>query len=103
MKMIDLKCPSCGAQLKAEDGLETFYCQYCGHRIILAEQSKETVRAKLITNLVNKGEAFYERRAKEADEERKAASRRVWIGILIFSIIAFLFCLAGLLMKLFGL
>ena len=102
MKSIELKCPSCGATLKPEDGLETFYCQYCGRQIILADQSKTMIRAKLITKIVDKAENFYERRAKEAKEERRAAKKRIWIGILIFFIIAFLFFILSLIAKLIG-
>ena len=36
MQVIHLQCPSCGNNLEVEDGLETFFCQYCGHRIVLS-------------------------------------------------------------------
>lgn len=41
-----LKCPNCDGDLTVEDGLDTFYCKYCGHKIVLRGQSAAAYRAK---------------------------------------------------------
>ena len=41
-----LKCPNCNAALEIENGLDTFYCKYCGYKILLNGQSKAAYRAK---------------------------------------------------------
>jgi uncharacterized Zn finger protein (UPF0148 family) len=46
MKMLALKCPNCGASVKAENGIDTFFCRYCGYEIILDGQSAASVKAK---------------------------------------------------------
>ena len=46
MKERSLVCPKCGATLEIEDGLDMFYCKYCGNRIVLEGQSKVAYRAK---------------------------------------------------------
>lgn len=47
MRLIDLKCPCCNANIDIEDGIDTFYCKYCGTRIILEGQSRDSINAKV--------------------------------------------------------
>ena len=47
MKIVYLKCPSCNANIDIEDGIDTFYCKYCGTRIILDGLSKDSINAKI--------------------------------------------------------
>lgn len=35
MELKTLSCPNCGANLEIEDGIDTFFCKYCGYKIIL--------------------------------------------------------------------
>ena len=35
MKTFALKCPNCNGDLTIEDGLDTFFCMYCGYKIML--------------------------------------------------------------------
>ena len=39
MKLIEFKCPSCGADLKTDASREIMYCEYCGKRLILDDES----------------------------------------------------------------
>ena len=32
MEFVTLKCPNCGASIDIEDGIDTFYCKYCGYK-----------------------------------------------------------------------
>lgn len=41
-----LRCPNCNGDLRIENGIDTFYCQYCGTKIVLKEQSNIVVEAK---------------------------------------------------------
>ena len=47
MKMVKLVCPHCGATLSIGDGIDSFYCQFCGGKILLTEQDKNTLDAKV--------------------------------------------------------
>lgn len=46
MKLNSLSCPNCGASVEIEDGIDTFFCKYCGYKIILEGQSDTAYRAK---------------------------------------------------------
>lgn len=39
MKVISLTCPGCGANLSTEDGRKQYFCQYCGMKIMLDDES----------------------------------------------------------------
>lgn len=47
MKLHTLKCINCGSPLEIEDGIDTFYCKSCGHKIILGELSEASINAKV--------------------------------------------------------
>ena len=47
MNLKVLHCPNCGASIEIEDGIDTFFCKYCGYRIILEGQSKAAYEAKV--------------------------------------------------------
>lgn len=34
MNTYALKCSNCNGDLTVEDGLDTFYCKYCGYKIV---------------------------------------------------------------------
>lgn len=38
MRLIDLTCPHCGAQLKIEEGMARAFCMHCGHQLIIDDQ-----------------------------------------------------------------
>lgn len=46
MKMHALRCPNCDGNIEVEDGLDIFFCKYCGYKIVLEGQSDEAYRAK---------------------------------------------------------
>lgn len=66
MKMISLQCPKCGANLETEDGLDIFYCKYCGHKIILSDMTKAAYKAKI--------------RAREIDLAEKNRDKEIWLA-----------------------
>lgn len=44
MKLLTLKCPSCGGQLSVEKGREYTFCQYCGTKILFDKDNEFTYR-----------------------------------------------------------
>lgn len=42
--LLELKCPSCAAQLSVEDDREFIFCQYCGTKILVSDENKYTYR-----------------------------------------------------------
>ena len=55
MKLIEFKCPACGANLKADPAREVMYCEYCGQKLILDD---EAMHIKM--TIENAREAGYE-------------------------------------------
>ena len=47
MELKALKCPNCNANIEIENGIDLFYCKYCGYKIILEGQSDATINAKV--------------------------------------------------------
>lgn len=62
MDLKTLHCPNCNADLDVEDGIDTFFCKYCGHKILLEGQSKAAYDAKL--------------RIKEMEHEERLQDKR---------------------------
>ena len=87
MKLISLQCPHCNATIEVQDGLDTFYCNYCGNKIMLDGMSDAAYQAKVQI----KGMEHEERmQAMEyAEHEKKLKSLYRFYGG-IFIILAFL-------------
>jgi uncharacterized membrane protein YvbJ len=43
-KLISFVCPSCGANICADDDREFTFCQFCGKRIAISDENKQTYR-----------------------------------------------------------
>lgn len=77
MQILQMRCPNCNAELKVDDGIESFYCQYCGTRIILDGQSDAVIRAKARLKTLDKvGDLQYEiHQQRKEMKAQKAAIR----------------------------
>lgn len=82
MELKSLFCPNCGASLEVEDGLDTFFCKYCGYKILLHGQSKAAYDAKVrVKNMEHKerlqdkrdAQERYRMEFKQKDERRSLA------------------------------
>ena len=88
MELKSLFCPTCGASLEVEDGLDTFFCKYCGYKILLQGQSKAAYDAKVRVKHMEHKERLQDKRDaqeryrmefKQKDERRTLA---IVFGIL---------------------
>ena len=102
MELKSLYCPNCGASLDIEDGLDTFFCKYCGYKIRLEGQSKYAYEAKVrVKNMEHKERLQDKHDAQERyklEYEKKSEKRA---AIITFSCFGAVFILIGLL-YLFG-
>lgn len=82
MEHKSLFCPNCGTSLEVEDGLDTFFCKYCGYKILLQGQSKAAYDAKVRVKHMEHKERLQEKRDaqeryrmefKQKDERRTLA------------------------------
>lgn len=98
MEFVQMKCPNCNADLDVENSLDTFYCKYCGTKIMLEGQSRHVVKAKTKMHIVDKiGEMQkeYHREKEEVDKRsseklRKAAPWFIGFMLLMFGILFFI-------------
>ena len=92
MELKSLFCPNCGASLEVEDGLDTFFCKYCGYKILLQGQSKAAYDAKVRVKHMEHKERLQEKRDaqeryrmefKQKDERRTLAIFFGFFGAII--------------------
>ena len=95
MELKVLKCPGCGGALELEDGLDTFFCKYCGYKIVLSGQSDAAYKAKTVAKkLEHKKQAQermyqndhdkWERNEISKEREFKRSTKGWIIGLIIF-------------------
>lgn len=90
MEFHQLKCPNCGSTLDMEDGLNIFYCKYCGTKIIVNGQSDATVQARTNIRLAEKElekhklDLEYEQRKTEQIHKNEKFIFIVMICLVIF-------------------
>ena len=76
MKLHSLTCPKCNANLDVENDLDTFYCKYCGNKILIGGQSDEAYRAKTELASMKHDEIMarerHEHKQKMQDKEDKS-------------------------------
>lgn len=75
MKLIEFKCPSCGADLKTDASREMMYCEYCGKRLILDDES---TRVKIsIDNAREAGFEFEQGRMRAQSNSVRAEAEKL--------------------------
>ena len=94
MKMVKLICPHCGATLSVGDGIDSFYCQFCGGKILLTEQDKNTIDAKVKLKEFEHKERIKDREfAQERykiDNKAKETKRGLKVLLVVFATIILL-------------
>ena len=99
-------CPNCGANLTVESGIDTFFCQYCGAKILLQNDKnlKARIRVKKLEHaekMADKVVGYFDRRReqKAIEEEKKRIEeekRRKDSNIMaLFGVLFFVLVLVG--------
>ncbi len=99
MKLMALRCPNCGSRINGVDGLDTFYCKYCGYQIMMEDMSGAAYAAKTRVRELESEEDLYDmslaqERFKmkfQREEERHAMK---WLMILLLACMSLLFFFA---------
>lgn len=82
-----LKCPNCDGDLEIENGLDTFFCKYCGRKIILDGQSDAAYRAKTRIKGMEHDERMadkkYEHERYKINQKNKHEHSKIKLGIII--------------------
>jgi len=70
MKINSLTCPNCSAKLEVMDGTDTFYCNYCGTKLVV-EYREDVVEAKIAVEKMS----HKERKADKKYEQKETMSK----------------------------
>ena len=92
MELKSLYCPNCGAAVKPVDGLDTFYCQYCGYQIHLDGMSDEAYKARTKVKQMEHEERMQDKKdakeLKDGEQDYKELKlTAILIGGLLFTIV----------------
>lgn len=102
MELKSLHCPNCGATLDIEGGLDTFFCKYCGHKILLEGQSRDAYEAKVRVKHMEHEERLQDKRDSherfKMEFEQKDQRKTL---LIVFSILGAIIVLC-LIISLFG-
>lgn len=92
MELMTLRCPNCGADLEIDNGVDTFFCKYCGYKIILDGQSDATLNAKVKIRGIEskerlKREEMHLKHAENKEEEKH--NSLILGGVMVLALICF--------------
>ena len=94
MEFKSLTCPNCTANIEIEDGLDIFFCKYCGHKILLSGQSKAAYDAKVrVKDMEHKermqdkhdSQERYKLHLEQVKEKREGLFFAMFFGIAILA------------------
>ncbi len=89
MELKSFNCPNCGGSLEIEDGLDTFFCKYCGHQIMMTGQSDVAYKAKVQIKAMEHRERILDKRDAQKrykmEAKQKEEKRAVLIVFACFS------------------
>lgn len=102
MNLKSLHCPNCGGTIETEDGLDMFYCKYCGHKIVLESQSPAAYKAKTKIKRMKHEEKLqdkqnaHERYKMEFEAKQQNIGLFIALGLLVTGLlIIFIFIICG--------
>lgn len=102
MEFIQMKCPNCAADLDVENGLDSFYCKYCGTKIMIAGQSKHVLKAKTRMHVIDKlgdiQKEYHKRKEEEARQSSEQAKKALPWFIGFFIVMMALLCFSAFMM-----
>ena len=95
MNLFQLRCPNCNSDLEVRDDVDSFYCTYCGTKLLLDGRSNSVIEAKVRIKEMEYKERTQDRKYKneEARWKRKHQEKKsdfvrnlilILIGIVFF-------------------
>lgn len=88
MKLVNLKCPECGAQLKVDPNREFVYCEYCGTKILLDKE--ERISRTIDEAAIRKAEAEEKIQIQKTKSDQQTLK---FLGILSLVLVILIFCM----------
>ena len=100
IQMIEMKCPSCGANLSVEKEREMMYCDYCGAKIMLCNDH-EYIYRRIDEAKIKKAETDRMVRMRELDlemerqQQKKRKNKIKGIASIVLAILGIICILIG--------
>ena len=91
IRTIALTCPNCGSALTVEDDRKFIYCEYCGTKVMLHDDSTQTIHT--IDEAAIK-RAENERYSQEMQVQQQERERKMRARFLVFWIATIMLCMA---------
>lgn len=82
MELKSLYCPNCGAAVKPVDGLDTFYCQYCGYQIHLDGMSDEAYKARTKVKQMEHEERMQDKKTAKELKDGEQEYKELKLGLI---------------------
>ena len=103
MELFTMRCPNCNADLEVENGIDSFFCKYCGTKILVTGQSKEVIKTKRRLKMMDKAHEMQQeyineqrRREKEAQRKEEEELELMRLGMPItIALIVVIACIIG--------
>ncbi len=96
-RFVSATCPQCGASLEIEDGIDTFFCKYCGEKVVLTNQDAKTLKAKTAVKKFEHREKMTDklighlneratRKAEEKEKQRKDVNKAMLVLLAVMAV-----------------
>lgn len=82
MELKSLYCPNCGAAVKPVDGLDTFYCSYCGYQIHMDGMSDEAYKARTKVKQMEHEERMQDKKAAKELKDGEQDYKELKLGLI---------------------
>lgn len=92
ISFVSVKCPECNANLSIEEGRDSFFCTYCGAKVIINNENEHIIR-NIDEARIKEAETdrMVKLRELELEKERLKSNRfykAIWISIVILLLVA---------------
>ena len=88
MEFHQLKCPNCGADLTVENDLDSFYCKYCGTKLLVAGRDANAIQAKVDLKKAEIEADIAKAKMKHDKDETKFIF--IWYALFMIGILVFI-------------
>ena len=99
MKLIELKCPNCGADIQVDEGRSYCFCTYCGAKAMIDDGAtriidEAKIREAEAMEKIKLAEANLEMEKFKAEQEEKRKNDVYWAWCTVISILLIIGILA---------
>lgn len=97
MKLITVKCPECGAALDIKEDRKQCFCQYCGAKILIEDDTKHYEYREVDEARIREAEARENIRSREIELEKERLQNEKEkkdniVKIIVAVVIIYLIC-----------